>query len=60
MELPNDLSEMDLYIVNYIGKKAGTAGKDDAEFALSQMLLAEGEDLYRLVRPHARLFEKKC
>ena len=33
-------------IVNYIGKKAGTAGKDDAEFALSQMLLAEAEDLY--------------
>ena len=33
-------------IVNYIGKKAGTEGKDAANFALSQMLLAETEDLY--------------
>jgi len=37
-------------IVNYIGRLAGTEGKDDAEYAMSQMLLAEGEDLYALMQ----------
>jgi len=35
-------------IVNYIGKMAGTEGSG-AEFAMSQMLLAEGEDIYALM-----------
>ena len=33
-------------IVNYIGRRAGMEGRDAEEFAMSQMLLAEGEDLY--------------
>ena len=39
-------------ILNYVGRKAGTEGKDDAEFAVSQMLLAEGEDLFALLNKH--------
>jgi len=41
-----------LAIVNYIGRVSGLEGKDDAEFATSQMLLAEGEDLYTLMQKH--------
>jgi len=36
-------------IINYIGKVAGTEGKDAAEFATSQMCLAEGEDIFALM-----------
>merc|ERR1712113_449946 len=39
-------------ICNYIGHVAGTAGKDPAEYAMSQMLLAEGEDLYNLMQKY--------
>jgi len=39
-------------ICNYIGHVAGTAGKDAGEFAMSQMLLAEGEDLYVLMQKY--------
>jgi glutathione S-transferase len=39
-------------ICNYIGHVAGTAGKDANEFAMSQMLLAEGEDLYNLMQKY--------
>jgi len=37
-------------ICNYIGKKAGSLGATDAEFALSQMLMQEAEDLYNLMQ----------
>ena len=51
-------------IVNYIGKKAGTDGHGRAEFATSQMLLAEAEDIYAgLQKFCATAFvplEKKC
>lgn len=33
-------------IVNYIGKKAKTEGDTPTEYAISQMLLAEAEDIY--------------
>ena len=36
-------------IINYIGKVAGTEGESADEFALSQMLMAEAEDLYTLM-----------
>lgn len=39
-------------ICNYIGKVTGSEGKDVAEYAMSQMLLAEGEDLYALMRKY--------
>lgn len=39
-------------IMNYIGKKAQTEGKDAAEFAVSQMLMAEGEDIYAIMQKH--------
>lgn len=39
-------------IMNYIGKKAGTEGKDAAEYGVSQMLIAEGEDLYAIMQKH--------
>jgi len=37
-------------IVNYVGKKAGTEGKDLAEFAMSQTLIAQAEDLYNALQ----------
>lgn len=37
-------------IVNYIGKRAGMEGQDSIEFAMSQALLAEGEDLYNALQ----------
>lgn len=36
-------------ICNYIGHAAGKDGKDANEYAMSQMLVAEGEDLYALM-----------
>uniref|UniRef100_A0A7S0QY76 Glutathione transferase n=1 Tax=Pyramimonas obovata TaxID=1411642 RepID=A0A7S0QY76_9CHLO len=36
-------------IANYIGRKGDMLGKTDAEFAISQMCLAEGEDLYNMM-----------
>merc|ERR1711972_548562 len=39
-------------ICNYIGKVGGLEGKDDKEYAVSQMLLAEGEDLYALLQKY--------
>eukprot|EP00931_Biecheleriopsis_adriatica_P104831 TRINITY_DN79449_c0_g1_i1.p1 TRINITY_DN79449_c0_g1~~TRINITY_DN79449_c0_g1_i1.p1 ORF type:complete len:258 (+),score=79.49 TRINITY_DN79449_c0_g1_i1:58-831(+) len=39
-------------ICNYIGKVAGLEGKDADEFAMSQMLLAEGEDLYNAMQKY--------
>merc|ERR1711966_515781 len=33
-------------IVNIMARKAGIEGKTDKDFAISQMLIAEGEDLY--------------
>jgi len=39
-------------ICNYIGKVSGTEGKDAAEYAMSQMLLAEGEDLYNMMQKY--------
>lgn len=37
-------------IVNYIAKIAGTEGADLKDFATSQMLIAEGEDLYSMMQ----------
>merc|ERR1712113_850527 len=39
-------------ICNYIGRASGLEGKDDQEFAMSQMLVAEGEDLYALMQKY--------
>merc|ERR1712216_396526 len=39
-------------ICNYIGKKADMLGANDAEFGLSQMLMAEGEDLYAMMQKY--------
>merc|ERR1711972_295564 len=39
-------------ICNYIGRVGGLEGKDDDEFAVSQMLLAEGEDIYALLQKY--------
>jgi len=39
-------------ICNYIGRVAGTEGANPAEFAMSQMLLAEGEDIYALMQKY--------
>ena len=33
-------------LCSYIGKRAGTDGKDAREFAISSMLMAEGEDVF--------------
>ena len=37
-------------IINYVGRAAGTEGKSAADYAWSQMLLAEAEDLYTLMQ----------
>jgi glutathione S-transferase len=37
-------------ICSYIGHVAGTDGQDGNEYAMSQMLMAEGEDLYNLMQ----------
>lgn len=37
-------------IVNFIGKKAKMEGDTDADFAISQALIAEGEDLYNAMQ----------
>ena len=39
-------------ITNYIAKKGGIDGASDDEFALGQMLIAEGEDIYALCQKH--------
>lgn len=39
-------------IANYIAKKGGIDGASDEEFALGQMLIAEGEDIYTLCQKH--------
>merc|ERR1712050_533433 len=39
-------------ICNYIGKVGGLEGKDDLEYAMSQMLVAEGEDIYALLQKY--------
>ena len=36
-------------IANYIGKKAGMLGSTDEDFALSQMCMAEAEDIYSMM-----------
>ena len=36
-------------IISYIGRKAGMMGDTDKDFAMSQMLLAEAEDVYKAV-----------
>jgi len=36
-------------IANYMGRKADSLGKTDAEYAVSQMCMAEGEDLFGLL-----------
>ena len=46
-------------IANYIGKKASMHGATDEEFALSQMCMAEGEDLYSLLLKHEYAMWKK-
>ncbi len=42
-------------IANYVARRAGKAleGESDAEFAMSQMLMAEGEDLYAAMQARA-------
>ena len=37
-------------ICNYIGRAAGTECRDVNEYTMSQMLMAEGEDLYNLMQ----------
>merc|ERR1712113_791466 len=39
-------------ICNYIGRASGLEGKDDQEFAMSQMFVAEGEDLYAMMQKY--------
>eukprot|EP00930_Biecheleria_cincta_P038383 TRINITY_DN26374_c1_g3_i1.p1 TRINITY_DN26374_c1_g3~~TRINITY_DN26374_c1_g3_i1.p1 ORF type:complete len:231 (+),score=67.97 TRINITY_DN26374_c1_g3_i1:64-756(+) len=39
-------------ICNYIGRVSGLEGKDDEDFATSQMLIAAGEDLYNLMQKY--------
>ena len=37
-------------IINYVGRTAGTEGQSAADYAWSQMLLADAEDLYALMQ----------
>jgi len=46
-------------IINYIGKMAGTEGRDPDWFALSQQLLAEAEDIYMLMNQFLPTLYKK-
>lgn len=46
-------------VINYIGRKAGTLGDTDKDFAMSQMLLAEGEDLYNLMQRYNPTINRK-
>ena len=46
-------------IVNVIARMAGTAGACDDDFAMSQQLLAEGEDLYALLDRHVPTVYKR-
>jgi len=39
-------------ICNYIGRAAGTDGADVNDYTMSQMLMAEGEDLYNLMQKY--------
>lgn len=52
LKLPNGrVMAQSVAIANYIAKKAGAAleGADDEDFALSQMLMAEAEDIYSML-----------
>mmetsp|Transcript_22515 Transcript_22515/g.53099 ORF Transcript_22515/g.53099 Transcript_22515/m.53099 type:complete len:236 (-) Transcript_22515:34-741(-) len=46
LEVGSTCISQSIAIVNYIGKLAGTEGATPEDFAMSQTLLAEGEDLY--------------
>jgi glutathione S-transferase len=39
-------------VCNYVGKCGGLEGANNLEYGLSQMLLAEGEDLYNMMQKH--------
>ena len=47
-------------IINYIGRKAGMEGSDDASYANSQMFIAEGEDLYSGLQAHFATLGRAC
>ena len=46
-------------IINYVGRVAGTEGATDAAYAMSQMLIAEAEDIYNMMNKFLPMLYKQ-